>query len=154
MDVKQQLEQLYNFDDLTISQLTSWCKAIDSDLIVQAVEFGYKEDLAIIALMKKDCTSFENLLNVIYEMYMYRICHTDYFNTIEKLRVELVNLRDKISEKAITCQLTCVLCKESKVDTTFLMCGHLVTCLKCSKTITHCPLCKSAILEKVQIYYE
>ena len=104
--------------------------------------------------MINDCTSFENLLDVLNQMYIHRLYDTDYFNNVEKLRVELINLSDKILHKVIQSQFICVVCKENKVNTVFLMCGHFVTCQKCSKNTTICPLCKCAIAEIVQTYYE
>lgn len=61
-------------------------------------------------------------------------------------------LNENIWDKVIRSQFICVLYVK-KIDTVFLMCGHLVVCNKCSK-ITQCPECKSAITEIVQIYYE
>ena len=154
MEIKEQLKQLQNFDGLSISELARWWKAVDSNLVVRAGDFGFKEDLATIALMTTtDCTSFENLVNVLNQMYIHRLYDTDYFNTVEKLRVELNNLKEKILDKVIRCQFICVVCKENKVDTVFFMCGHLVVCRKCLK-ITQCPECKCTITEIVHIYYE
>ena len=51
MEVQNLLQQLNNFDDLTFIDVTKWYKALNSEIIVQADEFGYKTDLATIAIM-------------------------------------------------------------------------------------------------------
>ena len=155
MDITEQLKQLQNFNGLSISELTSWWKSVNSDLIQDAAKLGFKEDLASIALMMTtdSSCSFEHLVTVLHQMYIHRLHDTDYFNTVEKLRMELCNIKDKIVDKVMQCRFICVVCKENKVDTVFLMCGHLVVCRKCSK-LTQCPECKSHIEEIVRIYYE
>ena len=153
MEIKEQLVQLQNFDDLSSAQLTKWMKALDSPFVSRAGEMGFKEDLAVIALMTTSvCTSFQNLMNVLHDIYIYRLYDTDYFLTVENLRVHLHQLREKIFHKATRHLLLCVVCKEHKVDTAFLFCGHIVVCNKCSN-LTTCPICKCFISEHVKIYY-
>ena len=88
----------------------------------------------------KDCTSLENIVIVLNQKYIHQLYDTHYFNTVEKLRVKYMGQSNKKS----------IYLYVKKIDTVFLMCGHLVVCNKCSK-ITQC---KSAITEIVQIYYE
>jgi len=46
----------------------------------------------------------------------------------------------------------CKICKEGDVEVVFLPCGHLVSCMRCSSNVTHCPLCKTEITQKVRTY--
>ena len=128
--------------------LARWWKTINDILVEKAEDFGFKEDLAIIALMTTtDCTTFENLVNVLNQMYIHRLYDTNYFNAVETLRVDIRHLKEKIFHKVIKYQFMCVLCKEHKVDTVFLMCGHIVVCNKCSKLTQ----CKSYVTSPIRI---
>ena len=87
---------MQNFDRLSISMLARWWKTINDILVEKAEDFGFKEDLAIIALMTTtDCTTFENLVNVLNQMYIHRLYDTNYFNTVETLQVEICHLKEK-----------------------------------------------------------
>ena len=57
MEVQKILQQINNLDDVTLSDLTRWWKALNSDFILQAEQFGFNIDLSIIALMLKDVQS-------------------------------------------------------------------------------------------------
>jgi len=45
----------------------------------------------------------------------------------------------------------CVVCMERKCDIIFLPCGHLCACSLCDRDLTQCPLCRSAIAQRVKI---
>ncbi|ESO00723.1 hypothetical protein HELRODRAFT_192587 [Helobdella robusta] len=47
----------------------------------------------------------------------------------------------------------CVVCLERTSDVLFLNCGHICTCLKCSQILTTCPMDRSSIQKKIQIFY-
>jgi hypothetical protein len=43
----------------------------------------------------------------------------------------------------------CVVCFEPKLSVVFMPCKHLCTCDDCSKTLTLCPMCRTAIAQKI-----
>ena len=47
---------------------------------------------------------------------------------------------------------SCAICYEADKDTVFLPCKHNVTCLKCSKNVKNCPICRVKIKETIKIY--
>ena len=47
---------------------------------------------------------------------------------------------------------SCAICYEAEKDTVFLPCKHNVTCLKCSKNVKTCPICRVKIKETIRIY--
>eukprot|EP00042_Codosiga_hollandica_P054459 m.737078 g.737078 ORF g.737078 m.737078 type:complete len:821 (+) comp58903_c0_seq6:757-3219(+) len=47
---------------------------------------------------------------------------------------------------------TCVICMERTLQTVFLPCGHLCTCETCALQVTDCPLCRSAITQRLRVY--
>mmetsp|Transcript_17305 Transcript_17305/g.15209 ORF Transcript_17305/g.15209 Transcript_17305/m.15209 type:complete len:101 (-) Transcript_17305:373-675(-) len=48
--------------------------------------------------------------------------------------------------------LNCSICYESDRDCVFLPCKHNVCCLKCSKNVRTCPICRFKITDVIRIY--
>ena len=46
----------------------------------------------------------------------------------------------------------CIICCESERDALYLPCRHNTACLRCSKALTHCPICKFKIDDIIKIY--
>eukprot|EP01111_Echinosteliopsis_oligospora_P009626 TRINITY_DN2855_c0_g1_i2.p1 TRINITY_DN2855_c0_g1~~TRINITY_DN2855_c0_g1_i2.p1 ORF type:complete len:400 (+),score=131.18 TRINITY_DN2855_c0_g1_i2:125-1324(+) len=46
----------------------------------------------------------------------------------------------------------CKICYDRPIDTVILRCGHLAICLRCSKQLKDCPICRKPITEIVRIY--
>ena len=48
--------------------------------------------------------------------------------------------------------LECKICMEKVVNIMLIPCGHCF-CLNCSNTFTHCPICRSLVESKANIYF-
>uniref|UniRef100_A0A914WCS9 Leucine rich repeat and sterile alpha motif containing 1 n=1 Tax=Plectus sambesii TaxID=2011161 RepID=A0A914WCS9_9BILA len=46
----------------------------------------------------------------------------------------------------------CVVCLAAQVALVFVPCGHVCVCVDCGTTLTECPLCRAAIMEKIDLY--
>lgn len=46
----------------------------------------------------------------------------------------------------------CVVCFENERDALYLPCKHNVVCLKCSKMMRECPVCREKIVDTIKIY--
>nr|XP_039263332.1 titin-like [Styela clava] len=46
----------------------------------------------------------------------------------------------------------CVVCRDRRIDTTFVPCGHLYCCEECSNSLNHCPICRVRIDGKIKTY--
>lgn len=46
----------------------------------------------------------------------------------------------------------CVICLDKQSDAVFLPCGHVCCCLDCSANLELCPMCRTAITQKIRIY--
>jgi len=68
------------------------------------------------------------------------------------LKSKLKNLEMTNNELKESVPTPCTICLENPTDCTFLPCGHLCTCMTCSKRITSCPLCRGAISQKVKVF--
>lgn len=48
--------------------------------------------------------------------------------------------------------LLCKICMDEQMNMVFEPCGHLSTCLKCSRPLYKCPMCRTIITKKRRIY--
>ena len=46
----------------------------------------------------------------------------------------------------------CKICWDNAVNCVFLECGHMITCIDCSKQIVECPVCRQHISRKVRVF--
>ena len=46
----------------------------------------------------------------------------------------------------------CKICMDASIDCVLLECGHMVTCTKCGKQITDCPVCRQNIARIVHVF--
>jgi len=46
----------------------------------------------------------------------------------------------------------CAICNEKERDVVFLPCKHNVSCVKCSKSIKQCPVCRFKVTDVIRIY--
>ncbi len=47
----------------------------------------------------------------------------------------------------------CIVCFENNKNTVFLPCGHVVSCAKCSSSVTKCPACRQLFKTIAKIYF-
>lgn len=47
---------------------------------------------------------------------------------------------------------TCKICYSNKINSVFVPCGHLCSCIECSKNIEACPICRLGIDSSVRIF--
>jgi len=47
---------------------------------------------------------------------------------------------------------TCRVCMDHEINTVFLPCGHLSCCEMCSKSLSHCPICRNIIRGTVKTF--
>ncbi|XP_043387360.1 E3 ubiquitin-protein ligase rififylin isoform X2 [Chelonia mydas] len=46
----------------------------------------------------------------------------------------------------------CKICMDSPVDCVLLECGHMVTCTKCGKRMSECPICRQYVIRAVHVF--
>lgn len=47
---------------------------------------------------------------------------------------------------------SCVICYENERDALYMPCRHNMVCLRCSKQMRECPICREPISEFIRIY--
>lgn len=46
----------------------------------------------------------------------------------------------------------CRICMDSPIDCVLLECGHMVTCTKCGKRMSECPICRQYVIRAVHVF--
>ena len=46
----------------------------------------------------------------------------------------------------------CKVCMDSAVDCVFLNCGHMLTCVKCGRQLSECPVCRQYIVKVIHAF--
>ena len=46
----------------------------------------------------------------------------------------------------------CKICMDAPVDCVLLECGHMVTCTKCGKRMSECPICRQYVIRAVHVF--
>ncbi|GCB79264.1 E3 ubiquitin-protein ligase rififylin-like [Scyliorhinus torazame] len=46
----------------------------------------------------------------------------------------------------------CKICMDSPIDCVLLECGHMVTCTKCGKRMSECPICRQFVIRAVHVF--
>ncbi|XP_007900424.1 E3 ubiquitin-protein ligase RNF34a isoform X1 [Callorhinchus milii] len=46
----------------------------------------------------------------------------------------------------------CRICMDSAIDCVLLECGHMVTCTKCGKRMSECPICRQYVVRAVHVF--
>ncbi|CAM6032126.1 unnamed protein product, partial [Sphagnum compactum] len=46
----------------------------------------------------------------------------------------------------------CKICMDAPIECVILECGHLVACVKCSKILSECPICRAYIVRVVRFF--
>ena len=49
-------------------------------------------------------------------------------------------------------ELLCIICIDNDRDAIYMPCRHNATCIKCTKNLKNCPICKVEISEAIRIY--
>jgi hypothetical protein len=56
------------------------------------------------------------------------------------------------NSKDMSSEDTCKICYDEKVNCVLIRCGHMCTCLECSKQLEKCPICRKHIDDVIQIF--
>ncbi|XP_036835581.1 E3 ubiquitin-protein ligase RNF34 isoform X1 [Oncorhynchus mykiss] len=60
----------------------------------------------------------------------------------DREKAQLTNLDDSL----------CRICMDAAIDCVLLECGHMVTCTKCGKRMSECPICRQYVVRAVHVF--
>ncbi|XP_041957953.1 E3 ubiquitin-protein ligase RNF34a isoform X2 [Alosa sapidissima] len=75
----------------------------------------------------------------------------------EENRKSMENVNSAITADAVQSQLVtdenlCRICMDAVIDCVLLECGHMVTCTKCGKRMSECPICRQYVVRAVHVF--
>ena len=48
---------------------------------------------------------------------------------------------------------TCAVCLDNAINVVLIPCGHMCSCSQCSNKLSNCPICRSAIVQRVHVFH-
>ncbi|KAG7476735.1 hypothetical protein MATL_G00085980 [Megalops atlanticus] len=139
------LSDLANADDienLSVRQLkeilarnfVSYSGCCEKWELVERVNRLYREN-------EQNRKSLENVSNNLTAVVAYPppICNG---GIGDGLRTQLTNQDENL----------CRICMDAAIDCVLLECGHMVTCTKCGKRMSECPICRQYVLRAVHVF--
>ncbi|XP_051949639.1 E3 ubiquitin-protein ligase RNF34a isoform X2 [Xyrauchen texanus] len=75
----------------------------------------------------------------------------------EENRKSMENVSKPIAADACRTQLSiddnlCRICMDAVIDCVLLECGHMVTCTKCGKRMSECPICRQYVIRAIHVF--
>uniref|UniRef100_A0A668ABR7 RING-type E3 ubiquitin transferase n=1 Tax=Myripristis murdjan TaxID=586833 RepID=A0A668ABR7_9TELE len=75
----------------------------------------------------------------------------------EQNRKSMENVSNSITADGVRAQLAsddnlCRICMDAVIDCVLLECGHMVTCTKCGKRMSECPICRQYVVRAVHVF--
>lgn len=62
------------------------------------------------------------------------------------------SVRDEGSAGLVADGNVCRICMDALIDCVLLECGHMVTCTKCGKRMSECPICRQYVIRAVHVF--
>ncbi|XP_015206749.1 E3 ubiquitin-protein ligase XIAP [Lepisosteus oculatus] len=119
-----------------------------SEVAQRALEMGLDETQVKTKILEKIRTTGEGYKSVqlLVEDLLNEDVESDSEETPENDEDPMEKLRKLQREKQ------CKVCMDRDIAIVFIPCGHLVTCKRCSDSLSKCPICCAAIVQKVKTY--
>ncbi|KAM3874295.1 E3 ubiquitin-protein ligase RNF34-like [Diretmus argenteus] len=75
----------------------------------------------------------------------------------EQNRKSFADVSNSITADGVRSQLVsddnlCHICMDAVIDCVLLECGHMVTCTKCGKRMSECPICRQYVVRAVHVF--
>uniref|UniRef100_A0A9J7ZFA5 E3 ubiquitin-protein ligase XIAP n=1 Tax=Cyprinus carpio carpio TaxID=630221 RepID=A0A9J7ZFA5_CYPCA len=113
-------------------------KVLQSEIAQKAVDMGFEP-------IKVECTILQKLRE-----------NTEGYASVEALIQDLISpqkVEDPMTKlEKLQREKLCKVCMDSDINIVFIPCGHLVACQKCSEPLNKCPVCCTAITQKIKTY--
>lgn len=141
--------------DLTSqSQSTGDEQSSDSD---EAMPSGRRASLSDISSVEDiEALSVRQLKEILARNFVnYKGCceKWELMERVTRLYHEQNDLQNLDSSATATMEESmCKICMDSPIDCVLLECGHMVTCTKCGKRMSECPICRQYVVRAVHVF--
>jgi hypothetical protein len=75
-----------------------------------------------------------------------------HFPTCDFARFNCVNGLPSSKTESLVGEPSCIVCLENKISTVSLPCMHAVSCAPCASACLSCPVCRSKVVERLEIF--
>ncbi|TSN57733.1 E3 ubiquitin-protein ligase rififylin [Bagarius yarrelli] len=130
------------------------CQSSDSD---EALPSGRRASLSDISSVEDiEALSVRQLKEILARNFVnYKGCceKWELMERVTRLYHEQKDLQNLDSSAAATLEENmCKICMDSPIDCVLLECGHMVTCTKCGKRMSECPICRQYVVRAVHVF--
>ncbi|MBN3309037.1 RFFL ligase, partial [Amia calva] len=77
---------------------------------------------------------------------------TRLYNEQKDLQIRVTSPEDGSDPSPGVEENLCKICMDSPIDCVLLECGHMVTCTKCGKRMSECPICRQYVVRAVHVF--
>ncbi|MCJ8740166.1 hypothetical protein PDJAM_G00055790 [Pangasius djambal] len=130
------------------------CQSSDSD---EALPSGRRASLSDISSVEDiEALSVRQLKEILARNFVnYKGCceKWELMERVTRLYHDQKDLQNQDSTAAATMEENlCKICMDSPIDCVLLECGHMVTCTKCGKRMSECPICRQYVVRAVHVF--
>ncbi|KAK3531795.1 hypothetical protein QTP70_029742 [Hemibagrus guttatus] len=138
----------------TERQRAQECQSTDSDEVLPS---GRRASLSdIISVEDIEALSVRQLKEILARNFVnYKGCceKWELMERVTRLYHDQKDLQNLDSSAAATLEENmCKICMDSPIDCVLLECGHMVTCTKCGKRMSECPICRQYVVRAVHVF--
>lgn len=76
----------------------------------------------------------------------------DFLLKIFILHIYIFPSTDGVKAQLAADENLCRICMDAIIDCVLLECGHMVTCTKCGKRMSECPICRQYVVRAVHVF--
>ncbi|KAI5099024.1 E3 ubiquitin-protein ligase rififylin isoform X1, partial [Silurus meridionalis] len=130
------------------------CQSSDSD---EPLPSGRRASLSDISSVEDiEALSVRQLKEILARNFVnYKGCceKWELMERVTRLYHDQKDLQNLDSTEATTMEENlCKICMDSPIDCVLLECGHMVTCTKCGKRMSECPICRQYVVRAVHVF--
>ncbi|KAK2831487.1 hypothetical protein Q7C36_016573 [Tachysurus vachellii] len=130
------------------------CQSTDSD---EALPSGRRASLSDISSVEDiEALSVRQLKEILARNFVnYKGCceKWELMERVTRLYHDQKDLQNLDTSAAATLEENmCKICMDSPIDCVLLECGHMVTCTKCGKRMSECPICRQYVVRAVHVF--
>jgi hypothetical protein len=89
----------------------------------------------------RGCVEKSELMERVHRLYQDKLEQ-------KELEAKIIADGDREAENDYLCKV----CMDSAVDCVFLDCGHMLTCVKCGRQLSECPVCRQYIVKVIHTF--
>ncbi|CAL8278742.1 unnamed protein product [Merluccius merluccius] len=133
----------------------------DEEAIEQLTVRQLKEILARNFVNYSGCCEKWELLERVHRLYRQNLHNRKSMENVSNTITAVVayppticnsGVEDGVRSQLASDENLCRICMDAVIDCVLLECGHMVTCTKCGKRMSECPICRQYVVRAVHVF--